>query len=81
MSLVEVIMLKPLVAYHDGFTKSFYEVNTKQSFDKDFAEKQIEAGICEAFLKRETKPAIIKKETKTRVKVKSEKQSKRSTSN
>jgi len=66
MSLVEVIITKPLVAYHDGFTKSVYQVGEKQSFEKDFADKQIEAGYCEAFKERETKPAVIKKEVKAK---------------
>lgn len=79
MNLVEVIMKEPLVVYHDGFTKSSYEVGSKQSFEKDFAHKYIEAGVCEAFKVRETKPAFINKEIKkvTKPKVKREKQSKR----
>jgi len=83
MDSVEVIIIKTLVCCHDGFTESRYEVGSKQSFEKDFAKKQIEAGMCEAFKVRETKPAFIKKEVKAKVtkpKVKREKQSKLSTS-
>ncbi len=78
---IEVIFLSDVIAYPNGFTRCEFKSNRRYFIPKDFAEKQIEAGYCEAFMKRETKPAVIKKETKTKVKVKSEKQSKRSTIN
>ena len=80
MDKVEVIITKPMVAYHNGFTRSEYEVKSKQSFEKDFALKMIEEGFCVAFKARETKPSPIKKETKiAKVVRKSEKQNKRPT--
>ena len=55
----EVKMVKDLVVYHDGFTRSFYAKDSVQIFDEDFADRFIGRGFCV-----ETKPLSIKKEAK-----------------
>jgi hypothetical protein len=55
----EVKMIKDLVVYHDGFTRSFYARDTVQSFEEGYANILIGRGYC-----CETKPLLVKKETK-----------------
>ena len=59
MTTREVKMIKDLVVYHDGFTRSFYAKDTVQNFEESFALLNISRGYC-----CETKPLLVKKETK-----------------
>ena len=60
MTMREVKMIKDLVVYHDGFTRSFYGKDTVQSFEESFALLYIGRGYCVAPVKKETKPLIAK---------------------
>lgn len=81
MAHVDLIFKKDLVCFPDGVNRVFYKEGSKVSIETSKAVKYIEAGYCESFKQRETKPAVIKKEVKaTKPKVKREKQSKRTAS-
>lgn len=62
-------MVKDLIVYHDGFTRSTYEKGTVQSFEEGFALVQIERGYCVEtkpliFADKETKPLVRKRAVK-----------------
>ena len=67
---VSVVMLKDLVHYLNGVNRVFFPKGTTQIFLKEKADKFLRAGYCEllekpeSFDTRETKPALLKKETK-----------------
>ena len=65
MSMCEVRMIKDLVAYHDGFTRSVYPQGTIQTFEKEFAQRWEQEGFCAPIVADiETKPSPIEIETK-----------------
>jgi hypothetical protein len=81
MAHVDLIFKQDLICFPDGVKRVIYKEGSKVAIEAAKAQKYIEAGYCEAFKERETKPAVIKKEVKaTKPKVKREKQSKRTTS-
>jgi len=75
-----------LVYYHDGFTRSEYVKGEEYEVDPDFAKLAYRAGWVEPqkdperFEARETKPALMQKETKPvpKAKVKTKAKSKTS---
>jgi len=71
MPHVDLIFKKDLVCFPDGVNRVTYKEGAKVAVEVSKAVKYIEAGYCEAFKDRETKPAVIKKEVKaTKPKVK-----------
>lgn len=67
MALREVKMVKDLVAYHDGFTRSLYPVGTVQAFEEAFASRQIAEGFCVPLVAdMETKPSTIVEDIETK---------------
>ena len=73
---VNVVMLQDLVHYLNGVNRVFYPKGSTQVFLKDKADKFLRAGYCEllekpeCFESRESKPALLKKETKPAAKKK-----------
>ena len=61
----EVRMIKDLIAYHDGFTRSVYPQGSIQTFEKEFADRWEKEGFCSSIVvDTETKPSPIEIETK-----------------
>jgi hypothetical protein len=64
MRTCEVKMLKDLVVYHDGFTRSEYYSGQTVTFEESFAQLRISEGYCHPIATKETKPLKAKRETK-----------------